>query len=70
MKNVTRRSFVSSAAVGMTAFGLFSGMSKPAEAQLVWNGSDWKLSEFQNLSIILHESSRYGTSSRSAMESS
>jgi hypothetical protein len=49
MKNVTRRSFVSSAAAGMTALGLFSGMSEPAEAQLVWNASDWKMAEFQKL---------------------
>ncbi len=49
MENLTRRSFVSSAAAGMTALGFFSGMSKPAEAQLIWNASDWKLAEFQKL---------------------
>jgi len=49
MKNVTRRSFVSSAAAGMTALGVFSGMSEPAEAQLVWTASDWKMAEFEKL---------------------
>ena len=49
MKNVTRRSFVSSAAAGMTALGFFSGMSEPAEAQLVWNASDWKMAEFEKI---------------------
>lgn len=49
MKNVTRRSFVSSAAAGMTALGVFSGMSEPAEAQLVWTASEWKIAEFEKL---------------------
>ena len=49
MKNVSRRSFVSSAAAGMTALGVFSGRSKPAEAQLVWTASDWKMAEFAKL---------------------
>jgi hypothetical protein len=49
MKNVTRRSFVSSAAAGMTALGVFSGMCEPAEAQLVWTASDWKMAEFEKL---------------------
>jgi hypothetical protein len=49
MKNVTRRSFVSSAAAGMTALGVFSGRSKPAEAKLVWTASDWKMAEFEKL---------------------
>ena len=49
MKNVTRRSFVSSVAAGLTALGLFSGMSEPAEAQLVWDTSDWKMAQFEKL---------------------
>ena len=49
MKNVTRRSFVSIAAAGMTALGLFSAMPEPAEAQLVWTASDWKMAEFEKL---------------------
>jgi hypothetical protein len=55
MKNVTRRSFVSSAAAGMTALGFFRGMSEPAEAQLVWNASDWKMAEFEK---IVHNPAR------------
>jgi hypothetical protein len=49
MDKVTRRSFVSSAAAGMTALGLFSAAPRPAEAQLVWTTSDWKLAEFRKL---------------------
>jgi hypothetical protein len=49
MKNVTRRSFVSSAAAGVTALGLFGNTSHAAEAQLVWTASEWKLAEFQKL---------------------
>ena len=49
MENVTRRSFVSTAAAGITALGLFSGASDPAEAQLVWTASDWRLAEFNKL---------------------
>ncbi len=49
MKNVTRRSFVSSVAAGLTALGLFSGVSEPAEAQLVWDTSDWKVAQFEKL---------------------
>ena len=49
MKNVTRRSFVSSAAAGMTALSVFSGRSEPAESQLVWTASDWKMAEFEKL---------------------
>jgi hypothetical protein len=55
MKNVTRRSFVSSAAAGMTALGFFSAVSDPAEAQLVWNASDWKMAEFEK---IVHNPAR------------
>jgi hypothetical protein len=55
MKNVTRRLFVSSAVAGMTALGSFSGISEPADAQLVWNASDWKMAEFEN---ILHDPAR------------
>lgn len=48
MKDVTRRSFVSSAVAGMAALGVF-GKADPAEAQLVWKASEWKLAEFQKL---------------------
>jgi intracellular sulfur oxidation DsrE/DsrF family protein len=33
----------------MAAFGLFGGVPRAAEAQLVWKTSDWKLAEFQKL---------------------
>lgn len=52
MDNITRRSFVSQAAVGVTSLGLLGAAAQatPAEeAQLVWKSSDWKLSEFQAL---------------------
>ena len=49
MQNVTRRSFVSCAAAGVTALGMFSGLSQEADAQLVWKTEDWKLAEFQKL---------------------
>jgi intracellular sulfur oxidation DsrE/DsrF family protein len=49
MQNVTRRSFVSCAAAGVTALGMFSGLSHEADAQLVWKTEDWKLAEFQKL---------------------
>jgi hypothetical protein len=49
MKNVTRRSFVSSAGAGVTALGLFGNASHAAEAQLVWKASEWKLGEFHKI---------------------
>ncbi len=49
MKNVTRRSFVSSAAAGVTALGLFGSTSHAAESQLVWKASEWTLAEFHKL---------------------
>ena len=49
MENVTRRSFVSTAAAGIAMLGLFTGASDPAEAQLVWKTSDWRLAEFDKL---------------------
>ncbi len=49
MNNLTRRSFVSSAAAGMTAFGLLSSTTPSAESQLVWTSSEWKLAEFNRL---------------------
>jgi intracellular sulfur oxidation DsrE/DsrF family protein len=47
--SATRRSFVSRAASGIAAFGLFGDGPRAAEAQLVWKASEWKLSEFQKL---------------------
>jgi intracellular sulfur oxidation DsrE/DsrF family protein len=49
MENATRRSFVSRAMSGIAAFGLFGGLPRAAEAQLVWKASEWKLAEFQKL---------------------
>src|SRR5271154_2916449 len=49
MQNVTRRSFVSGVAAGVTALGALSGISNEADAQLVWKSSDWKLAEFEKL---------------------
>src|ERR1700682_934026 len=49
MENATRRSFVSRATSGIAAFGLFGGVPRAAEAQLVWKASEWKLAEFQKL---------------------
>jgi hypothetical protein len=49
MDNVTRRSFLSSAAAGMAAMGLFPGVPQAAEAQLVWRSPDWKLADFEKL---------------------
>jgi hypothetical protein len=49
MNNVTRRSLVSRAALGLTTLGLFSGAPRTAEAQLVWKTSEWKFAEFHKL---------------------
>jgi hypothetical protein len=45
----TRRLFLSRAASGIAAFGLFGGVPRAAEAQLVWKASQWKLDEFRKL---------------------
>jgi|HubBroStandDraft_6_1064221.scaffolds.fasta_scaffold92161_3 hypothetical protein len=49
IERATRRSFVSRSASGIAAFGLFGGVPRAAEAQLVWKASQWKLGEFQKL---------------------
>jgi hypothetical protein len=49
MNNMTRRSLLSRAAVGLTTLGLFSGAPHETEGQLVWRASEWKLAEFQKL---------------------
>jgi hypothetical protein len=48
VKPLTRRSFVTTAAAGIGASGVFAN-GTPAAAQLVWNASDWKLAEFRKL---------------------
>ncbi|HEY3618205.1 MAG TPA: hypothetical protein VGK96_15440 [Candidatus Sulfotelmatobacter sp.] len=49
MKNITRRSLISRAALSLTTLGLFAGAPYASEAQLVWKTSDWKLADFQKL---------------------
>lgn len=49
MDNVSRRSFVSKAVAGAAALGLWGGAEQPAEAQLVWKTTEWKLAKFQEL---------------------
>jgi len=49
MNNITRRSLISRAALGLSTLGLFGGAFNEAEAQLVWKASEWKLSDFQKL---------------------
>jgi|SRR5580700_394442 hypothetical protein len=55
MNDLTRRSFALKAFAAIAAFGIFSRPNRPAEAQLVWSKSEWKLSSFQEL---LHEKAR------------
>jgi hypothetical protein len=49
MNNITRRSLISRAALGLSTLGLFNGAPRTTEAQLVWKVSEWKLAEFQKL---------------------
>ncbi len=49
MKNMSRRSFVTSAAAGVSALGAFGAVAPDAHAQLVYTTSDWKLSEFDKV---------------------
>ena len=49
MNNITRRSLISRAALGLTTIGLFSGAPHDTEGQLVWKSSEWKLADFQKL---------------------
>jgi hypothetical protein len=49
MNNITRRSLISRAALGLTTIGLFSGAPHETEGQLVWKTSEWKLADFQKL---------------------
>ena len=49
MNNITRRSLISRAAVGLATIGLFGGAPHETEGQLVWKASEWKLAEFQQL---------------------
>lgn len=49
MEKVSRRSFVTTAAAGITALGVFGAAGSAAEGQLVWRASEWKLEEFDKL---------------------
>jgi hypothetical protein len=48
MNDITRRSLLARAALGLTAVGLFRS-PRQSEGQLVWKTSEWKLAEFQRL---------------------
>jgi intracellular sulfur oxidation DsrE/DsrF family protein len=47
--NITRRSFLSAAPASLATFGTLAGTSQAAEAQLVWQTSDWKVAAFRAL---------------------
>ncbi|HEY4047883.1 MAG TPA: hypothetical protein VGM27_13550 [Acidobacteriaceae bacterium] len=49
MQNLTRRSFVSTATVGLAALGATAAIPTEAKAQLVWKTDEWKLAEFEKL---------------------
>lgn len=49
MQNVTRRSFVSTAAAGFAVLGTFGSLPEKANAQLVWKADEWKLASFDKL---------------------
>ena len=55
MNDLTRRSFASKVFAGIAAFGVLSKLNQPADAQLVWSTSEWKLASFEGL---LHEKAR------------
>jgi hypothetical protein len=55
MSDLTRRRFASKAFAGLAAFGLFSKLNPPAEAQLVWTTSEWKLASFE---ALLHQKAK------------
>lgn len=46
---MSRRSFVTNAAVGISALGALGAVPSDAHAQLVYTTSDWKVSEFDQL---------------------
>jgi len=46
MKNLTRRSFVGQATVGLATLG---ATTTPADAQLVYTSADWKIADFDHL---------------------
>ena len=49
MNTMSRRSFVTTAAAGVSALGAFGSMGPRAEGQLVYTTSDWKVSDFDKV---------------------
>jgi hypothetical protein len=49
MNLLTRRSFVTTAAAGVTAFGALAANPQEGQAQLVYNTSDWKVAAFNKI---------------------
>ena len=49
MKDLTRRSFASKAAACFAALSPFFALNQPAQAQIVWTTSEWKLGSFEEL---------------------
>ncbi|TCK74346.1 hypothetical protein C7378_1968 [Acidipila rosea] len=49
MKSVSRRTFVTTAAAGISALGTLGAMTPGADAQLVYTTSDWKVSDFDKV---------------------
>jgi hypothetical protein len=49
MKSISRRSFVTHTAAGMTALGAIGTVAPGVQAQLVYTTSDWKVSDFDQI---------------------
>jgi hypothetical protein len=49
VKDLTRRSFASKAAACFAAISSLSALNQPAQAQIVWTTSEWKLGSFEQL---------------------
>jgi hypothetical protein len=49
VKDLTRRRFASRAAACFAALNSFSALNQPAQAQIVWTTSEWKLGSFEEL---------------------
>lgn len=52
---LSRRSFASKIFAGVAGLGTLAKLNPPAEAQIVWTASEWKLASFEEL---LHENAR------------
>src|ERR1700733_14560220 len=49
VKDLTRRGFASKAAACFAALSTLSALKQPAQAQIVWTTSEWKLGSFEEL---------------------